>query len=597
MKSIILFNIVSIRPEDGRMIWMNFTGDVFKDENGRAKTMAGTGVDITKLKEAELKAESADRAKSEFLANMSHEIRTPMNGIMGVCDLLMHHDLRPEDQELLNIIQRSGSALLTIINDILDFSKIESGQMEINPEPFNLKDSIEDVTALLASAKKDNGVAVLVRYQPDMPSSFIGDGGRIRQIITNILGNVLKFTEVGHILVDVSGSTEDEISTLTFSVTDTGIGIPADKIGLIFDKFRQADGSTTRRFGGTGLGLTIARSFIRLMDGELMVESEIGKGSTFSFTIDLPVHQEAKRQSKQALSQKKLNILVVDDSSVNRDILKEMMQHWGWSCVTAPSAKAELALLQKADQRNIKLDLVILDYQMPEHDGRDFLAALRKHSKFDHIPVLVLSSVDSADLSRRMKDLGAASFMTKPPRSSVLFDTINNVVHGQTLKAMNLNSTAGIAGVTREENHINAQDILPPDELNEVEVLIAEDNEVNQMFIRHAMTELGYSFKIVDNGKQAIEKWQLLSPKVILMDISMPEINGFEATQTIRDIERTQSLARTPIIAFTAHAMGGDKKKCLERDMDDYMTKPIALTKLKACIEKWITPQNQSMAM
>jgi len=370
MKSIILFNIVSIRPEDGSMIWMNFTGDVFKDENGRAKTMAGTGVDITKLKEAELKAESADRAKSEFLANMSHEIRTPMNGIMGVCDLLMHHDLRPEDQELLNIIQRSGSALLTIINDILDFSKIESGQMEINPEPFNLKDSIEDVTALLASAKKDNGVDVLVRYQPDMPSSFIGDGGRIRQIITNILGNALKFTEVGHILVDVSGSTEDEISTLTFSVTDTGIGISADKIDLIFDKFRQADGSTTRRFGGTGLGLTIARSFIRLMDGELMVESEIGKGSTFSFTIDLPVHQEAKRQSKQALSQKKLNILVVDDSSVNRDILKEMMQHWGWSCVTAPSAKAGLALLQKADQRNIKLDLVILDYQMPEHDGR-----------------------------------------------------------------------------------------------------------------------------------------------------------------------------------------------------------------------------------
>jgi len=547
------------------MIWVKQVGQYDKAENGNPARFSGAGIEITHLKEAELRAEQADRAKSEFLANMSHEIRTPMNGIMGITDLLLHRDLSPKDEELLAIIQRSGNALLTIINDILDFSKIESGQMELEAHPFNLKDSIEDVTALLANTKPDNDVDVLVRYAPGLPSSFVGDGGRIRQIITNILGNALKFTEEGHVLVDISGAVADDTASLTFSIKDTGIGILADKVDLIFDKFRQADGSTTRRFGGTGLGLSIAKSFIELMGGELHVESEANVGSNFSFTIDLPVHQCAEQKASDVPNQTNLNILVIDDNQINRGILKEMLQHWQWSCVAVGSAKAGLATLQKASEKNIKIDMVILDYQMPEHDGHDFLKAMRKHSRFDDIPVIMLSSVDSAKLSRVMQNAGAAKFITKPPRSSVLFDSINTIVHGNRLEATeNAEFYEELAYKPElvQTNDVQAE-VAEVDKMaaKQVQVLIAEDNEVNQMFASHAMDEYGY-----------------------------------EATKAIRDIEAAKGLPRTPIIALTAHAMKGDKQDCLDNDMDDYMSKPLSLNELKICIDKWMADYEQALS-
>ena len=541
--------------------------------------------DVTEIRRSVKDAQSANRAESEFLANMSHEIRTPMNGIMGVCDLLMQRE-NCADEELLSIVHRSGNALLTIINDILDFSKIESGQMELSPEPFDLRSSIEDVTALLATAKQDNGVDVLVRYQPGLHSSFIGDGGRIRQIITNILGNALKFTKEGHVLVDVGGDTQDGVATLNFAISDTGIGIAPDKLETIFEEFRQADNSTTRRFGGTGLGLSISKSFINLMGGELEVESELGTGSTFKFTIDLPVHKAEEMPRSSPVSQDDLSLLIVDDSSVNRDILSEMIRHWGWKCAAAPSAKAGLSALQKAYEKDIKIDLIILDYQMPNHDGKDFLAAMRKHSRFDHIPVIILSSVDSRELSVRLKRMGAAGFMTKPARSSALFDMINDTVHGATLKGV---SESDKNALNRISQTLKTPPKGPTSWANEIDLLIAEDNEVNQMFARHAMDEFGHKYKIVENGALAVEKWKLLRPKLILMDISMPEMNGYEATQTIRDLEKAGGLPRTPIIAVTAHAMKDDKQKCLDAGMDDYLTKPLAVNALRTCLQKWLS--------
>ena len=583
-----------IRPCDNKTIWTKVTGRYEPAKDGELASFSGTNFDITHLKEAELKAESADRAKSEFLANMSHEIRTPMNGIMGVCDLLSYREMSEEDAGLLAIIQRSGDALLTIINDILDFSKIESGQMELYTEPFDLKNSIEDVTALLAHGKQENGVDVLVRYQPGLQSSFIGDSGRIRQIITNIVGNALKFTHEGHVLVDVSGDVKNETAALTFCISDTGVGIEPEKLKLIFDKFRQADNSTTRRYGGTGLGLSIARSFIDLMGGELTVESEVGVGSSFKFSINLPIHKTIEHAPTTQISQENLNVLVVDDSPVNRNILKEMLNYWGWKCATTSSAKQGLAALQKAYQNNIKIDLVILDYQMPDHDGKDFLAVMRKHQRFDNIPVIMLSSVDSTRLSSELKGMGAAGFMTKPARSSALFDMINDTVHSSSLIEPN---QADKHVLSRIQQTLQSTPKGPSQPESGLDILIAEDNEVNQMFAHHAMQEFGYKYKLVENGRLAVENWKRLKPKLILMDISMPELNGYEATQTIRDLETAKGLPRTPIIAVTAHAMKDDKQKCLDAGMDDYLSKPLSVDKLRTALSAWLendTPKQKT---
>ena len=575
------------RPNDNRMIWIQSTGDVVINETGTPETMVGTAFDITHIKEAELKAASADRAKSEFLANMSHEIRTPMNGIMGVCDLLAQRDMDASDRELLDIIQRSSNALLTIINDILDFSKIESGQMELNPEAFNLKDSIEDVMALLAHARKTNELDILVRYQPDLPRSFIADGGRIRQIITNIVGNALKFTESGHVLVDVGGETQGQTAQLNIKISDTGIGIPPEQLDSIFDKFKQADGTATRKFGGTGLGLSIAKSFIELMGGTISVESEIDVGSVFNISLNLPISDVEISPAGQLPSQENLNILVIDDNEINRSILKEMLSYWTWNCAAASSAKIGLSILRKAQENNVTIDAIILDYQMPEYDGKDFLKAMRSVPEYHDIPVIVLSSVDSADLAAKMRGLGAHSFMTKPPRSSAIFNTINDaVINSKIDEQIEIENTKPRPEQAAEQTYQNES--YSADLTRKVDILIAEDNEINQMFVKHMMNGFEWSFEIAENGKLAVETWKDLKPQLIFMDISMPEMNGYEATQAIRDVEKAKGLPRTPIIALTAHAMRGDREKCLEAGMDDYMSKPLSVKKMKACLNDWL---------
>ncbi len=576
------FDYRVIRPNDQATIWVNITAETIKDSQGKPYRLIGTCFNTTHLKEAELRAEQADHAKSEFLANMSHEIRTPMNGIIGVCDLLMKRDLADKDKDLLNIVVKSGNALLAIINDILDFSKIEAGQIELCPEPFNLKDNIEDVLSLLAKSREDQNIDLLIRYQPGLTTHFIGDGGRIRQILTNLIGNALKFTHEGHVLVDVSGTIENNIASLQFEITDSGIGIPYEKLKTIFDKFTQVDGTTTRKYGGTGLGLSIAKNFIEVMGGELSVSSEVDVGSTFAFNIDLEIDQTAVKNYTPRVHMAHLNILVIDDSTINCKILKEQLNHWEWRCATVTSAKLGLSALRQFQDKNIKIDLIILDYQMPMHNGSDFLKAMQKQASFNDIPVIVLSSIDNSQLNKEVKGLGANKFLTKPTRSSDLYNTIIDVICKDKV-TQSKNELTSIS----EPAPDNASSITTKLTPSQIDILVAEDNEVNQMFAGYAIDELNLAYKIVDNGRLAVEKWRLLSPQVILMDISMPEMDGFQATKAIRDIEKNEGLKRTPIIAVTAHAMKKDKQLCLDNDMDDYLSKPLTLDKLAECLKSW----------
>ena len=568
-----------IRPVDGRTVWVKYSGKYIKGENGAADSFSGTGFDITHLKEAELRAEAADRAKSEFLANMSHEIRTPMNGIMGMAELLQNCDLGQRETDFVKTINRSGQALLTIINDILDFSKVEAGHMELDLAPFHLRDAIEDVTSLLSSRVSESGVDLLLRVQPDLPSTFVGDVGRIRQVLTNIIGNAVKFTMEGHVLVDVSGQVEGDSARLTINIEDTGIGIRADKLDTIFDEFKQADNTTTRQYGGTGLGLSIAKSLVGLMGGKMTVTSELGAGSKFSLELQLPTHEDLILPKLEQLNIAGSNILVIDDNVINRDILKEQLTYWKCNSALASSAEIGRRILQKAKEKNVTIDLIIVDYQMPHENGEDFVRSVKADPSFSDIPIIVLSSVDKSALRARMLELDVSEFLNKPARASVLHNAIGTALFNRALE-------------TSTEPSLNAdvKSKLPPilnTPNNHIDVLVAEDNDVNQMYIKYALEDLGVSFKIVPDGRIAVDKWKLLSPKLILMDISMPEMNGYEATEAIRALEEKRQLPRTPIIAVTAHSLKGDEQKCLEHDMDDYLSKPLAIASLKTCLETW----------
>jgi len=569
-----------IRPVDGRTVWVKYSGKYIKGENGAADSFSGTGFDITHLKDAELRAEAADRAKSEFLANMSHEIRTPMNGIMGMAELLQNCELGPRETDFVKTINRSGQALLTIINDILDFSKVEAGFMELDNAPFHLRDAIEDVTSLLSSGVSESGVDLLLRIQPDLPTTYVGDVGRFRQVLTNIIGNAVKFTMAGHVLVDVSGHIDGAKANLAINIEDTGIGIPADKLDTIFDEFKQADNSTTRQYGGTGLGLTITKSLIGLMGGDISVTSELGAGTKFCIKLQIPTHDELIQPTLEQLNIAGSNILVIDDNEINRDILKEQLSYWKCNSAVASSSKIGRVVLQKAKDSNIKIDLIITDYQMPHENGEDFVRAVKADPSYSDIPIIVLSSVDKTALRARMIELDVAAFLNKPARSSVLHNAIGTALFDRKIQA-ELEEPS-----MREEVKSKVAPILNTPN-NHVDILIAEDNEVNQMYIKYALEDIGLSFKIVPNGRIAVGKWKLLSPKAILMDISMPEMNGYEATAAIRDLEEKRQLPRTPIIAVTAHSLKGDDEKCLEKGMDDYLSKPLSIASLKACLAKW----------
>jgi len=550
--------------------------------------------------ESLFKAEAADRAKSEFLANMSHEIRTPMNGVLGMAELLAKTDLTARQKTFTDVIVKSGNALLTIINDILDFSKINAGQLTLDPAPFRLAEAVEDVATLVSARVAEKNLELIVRVDPRLPAHVVGDAGRFRQIVTNLLGNAVKFTEKGHVLIDVGGEIVNGVVQLKVRVEDTGIGIPAEKLQNVFEKFAQVDGSSTRRHEGTGLGLAIAARLVDLMAGKIGVESEIGRGSVFWFAVPLPTHHAVARDEIVPVDVTGARVLVIDDNPVNREILLEQLRSWSFDCAAAESGAVGLAFLDRACQLGAAVDCIILDYQMPGMNGADVARAIASDSRLSSIPMVLLTSVDQVDFGKMIIDFGIAAHLTKPARSAVLLGTVISVVQ----KAR---SQVGKAQFVREPI-VPAAPPAPPaftvirgpampvttapestaTPNGPIDILIAEDNDVNQLVFGQILNGLGLSYRIAGNGRTAVEMYRALRPKLILMDVSMPEMNGYEATRAIRAME-TSSGTHIPIIGVTAHALKGDRDKCIESGMDDYLPKPVSPDRLGAKIGTWLS--------
>jgi PAS domain S-box-containing protein len=569
--------------------------------------LIGTTTDVTELKQRERELEEArqravlaDRAKSEFLANMSHEIRTPMNGVLGMAELLAKSSLDPKQKTFTDIIVKSGNALLTIINDILDFSKIDAGQLVLDPAPFNLGEAIEDVATLVSTRAKEKDLELIVRVQPDLPEIFVGDVGRIRQIITNLLGNAVKFTDSGHVLVNVTGEIGAGRTKLMISVTDTGIGIPADKLKQVFEKFSQVDASSTRRHEGTGLGLAITSRLIELMEGRIDVTSEEGKGSTFTvaLTLDTAANQKPRRHAPVDVTGAR--ILVVDDNAVNRAILMEQMNSWTFDSCAAESGPEGLLVLETAARLGLKVDCVILDYQMPGMTGADVARVIRNNPAIAATPVIMLTSVDQSLSNKNYRDLEIDAHLIKPARSSALLDALVTTIqkHRSIHAPQSMDDPVATAEAARPASQARRPEPAAPSRArasavggHAIDILVAEDNEVNQLVFTQILGETDYSFEIVGNGRLALEAFDTMNPRMILMDVSMPQMNGLEATAAIRDHEARHG-GHVPIVGVTAHALKGDRERCIEAGMDDYLSKPISPNALLAKVDLWMEAGN-----
>lgn len=527
---------------------------------------------------AKEKAEAGSKAKSDFLANMSHEIRTPMNGVLGMAEVLLGTDLSAHQRELTSIIVSSGAALMTVINDILDFSKLEVGKMRLTPEPGNLRKCVQEVAVAMQARAREKQIELIVRYAPNLPECVVADHTRIRQILGNLVGNSVKFTDAGHVIVDVSGERTGDTIALEFSVTDSGIGIAADQIESMFDKFVQADSSRTRRYEGTGLGLAICKELVTLMGGEIGADSRLGEGSRFWFKVSVPAAAGGDPRIDEALLDG-ARILAVDDNAVNRRVLEELFEGWDVrSTIVESAGNAMAALIQSVNECD-RYSFIVVDCLMPDVDGIELVRRVQADQRFAAIPVIMLSSVDRVP---EEAGGGAARFdawLQKPIRPSQVFNCLVTL-RGERGCAKEA-AAAGMTAVEEPKGQKEAAD-------EKITVLACEDNEVNQLVLT-SMIGAEYKLIIANNGKIGVDLFLEHSPAIILMDLSMPVMDGLDATRCIRRIEAERGLARTPIIAATAHVLEQDRDGCRRAGMDDFIAKPIRKPILDDVIRRWVT--------
>ncbi len=570
------------KRKDGSEFPVSLSRSVIKDENGKEVAVVGVARDITDHKRAEEElqrakesAEIANSAKSQFLANMSHEIRTPMNAIIGMADLLWETQLTPEQQEYVRIFRRAGDTLLNLINDLLDLSKVEAGRLELERVDFDLSELIEKTVEVMAVRAHEKDIELLYNIMADVPNNLVGDPDRLSQILFNLIGNAIKFTERGEVMLSIENDRRaKECGSLLFSVSDTGIGIPPDKLERIFDSFTQADSSITHKYGGTGLGLAISKQLIELMGGHIWAESEEGSGSRFYFTVRFGIRTESKEQVGLGVDLKGLKTLVVDDNATNRLILRETLAGWGASVTEVEGGREGLAELKRARESGKGYQLLLLDCRMPDMDGFEVVEHISKELGIMDMAIMMLTSNNRQGDGKRRQESGISAYLVKPIKRSDLLKAIN--------------ATVGKSKTTVQSPPMIAMADVPEDK-RALRILLVEDSADNRLLIQSYLKRTQYRIDVAENGAVAIEKFKSGRYDLVLMDMQMPVMDGYSATQVIRKWERDRGVECTPIVALTAYARKEEWQRSIDAGCTAHITKPVKKATLMEAIREYTT--------